>query len=154
MGGKNNKKTTPGKHTVAYFVILVFFLKNIPTVSDQSNPLLFFYHPHPSLSEHEAQSLSQDQELQNWRKTETNVIAHTVSHMHARTHTHTPTRARARTRTPPPEFCLMCSVPSCEVPPCHRQQPGPLGLWTPTPSPRLGVGRHRMYVLGHTVVAS
>lgn len=119
---------------------------------------VFFSRPPCSLvfQKCEVQSLSEDQELQNWRKTETNVIAPTVSRTHARTHAHTLTskHVRARTRPPPPEFCPTRSVPFCEVPRCHREQLSPLGLRTQTPSPRLGVGWHRMYVLGHTVVAS
>lgn len=49
----------------------------------------------------EVQSLCEDQELQNWRKTDMNVLAHTVSRTHARTHTPTSKPVRAHTRTPP-----------------------------------------------------
>lgn len=100
-GGKKR-----GKCTVECFVISVFFLKRegkIPAmtaVSNQSNPLCFFSPPHsPVFQKCDVQSLSEDQELQNWRKTETNVIAPTVSRTHARPHPHK--QASARAHSPP-----------------------------------------------------
>ncbi|KAF2980782.1 hypothetical protein EK904_001313 [Melospiza melodia maxima] len=100
------------------------------------------------------QSLCEDQELQSWRKTAMNVIAHTVSRTHARTHARTPPRASpcARTLAPTPlPQCPTPSVPSCEVPRCHpgcgRVPSAPRASATPG-------ARHRLYVLGHSVVAS